>query len=62
MLNCKECGATFLPVQNNQLFCSASHRVKFCADKKRKEALINASNANNEELERLKHENTTLQE
>jgi predicted nuclease with TOPRIM domain len=62
MFNCKECGATFIPVQNNQLFCSASHRVKNCADKKRKEALINASNANNEELERLKNENTTLQE
>jgi archaellum component FlaC len=62
MSYCKECGATFIPAQNNQLFCSASHRVKNCADKKRKEALINASNVNNEELERLKDENTRLQE
>jgi chromosome segregation ATPase len=62
MLKCIECGATFVPVQKHQKFCCAYHRVKFCTKEKKKAALYNASNANNEELERLKDENTKLQE
>jgi peptidoglycan hydrolase CwlO-like protein len=49
--------STFVPYKSDQRFCSAYHRVKYCAENKRKQALYNASMENNEELERLRDDN-----